>query len=214
MSFNNFVKSQGQGKTHWRSEQPMLPLRSQAYLKGASLNHLLLNEKDGTVAVYHYTSVLKENLRGNQGLHTEDNETQSSELFCSLPRSLALETLNTLRYVLFPVNPESRSILRTLVSRDGFDADNCRLESSQPPEGDTIKYEYWGTQLMSLYDEIENPTPRGYLEMWMERKSGARYVMMATVTGVFIAVLLGAAGLAVSIFQAWVGWQQWQHPIK
>jgi len=64
-----------------------------------------------------------------------------------------------------------------------------------------------------LYDELENPTPRGFFEKWLERRSGARYVMMATLTGVVIAIILGMFGLAVSIFQAWVGWQQWKHPI-
>lgn len=81
------------------------------------------------------------------------------------------------------------------------------------PDEHDIKYQYWGSRLMDLYDEIENPKPRGLLEQWMERKSGARYVMMATLAGVMIAVVLGLLGLAVSIFQAWVGYQQWKHPV-
>lgn len=38
--------------------------------------------------------------------------------------------------------------------------------------------------------------------------------MMATLAGVLIAVLLGILSVAVSIVQAWVGWQQWQHPVS
>jgi len=64
-----------------------------------------------------------------------------------------------------------------------------------------------------LYDELENPKARGWIETWAERKSGARYVMMATLIGVAIAVLLGVASLAVSNYQAWVAYQQWQHPV-
>ncbi|KAF4973927.1 hypothetical protein FZEAL_9113 [Fusarium zealandicum] len=74
-------------------------------------------------------------------------------------------------------------------------------------------YRYLDSRIMELYEELETPTPRGFLEKWLERKSGARYVMMATLGGVAIAVFLGALALAVSIFQAWVGWQQWQHPV-
>lgn len=55
---------------------------------------------------------------------------------------------------------------------------------------------------MDLYDELQNPTPRGPLETWMERNSSFRYVMMATLAGVLIAVLLGILSLAVSIFLA------------
>jgi hypothetical protein len=38
--------------------------------------------------------------------------------------------------------------------------------------------------------------------------------MMATLVGVLIAIILGIAGLAVSSYQAWLGYQQWQHPIS
>jgi len=52
------------------------------------------------------------------------------------------------------------------------------------------------------------------VERWLERKSRARHVMMATVAGVIIAILLGVAGLVVGVVQAWVGWMQWKHPIS
>jgi hypothetical protein len=35
------------------------------------------------------------------------------------------------------------------------------------------------------------------------------YMLLATMTGVFIAVVLGFLGLVVAIFQAWVTYQQW-----
>ena len=67
---------------------------------------------------------------------------------------------------------------------------------------------------MDLYEELENPKPRGWIEKWLERKSGARYVMMATLLGVVIAILLGVAALALGGYQAWLGYQQWQHPVS
>lgn len=77
-----------------------------------------------------------------------------------------------------------------------------------------IAYHYFGARLVDLYEELENPKPRGFIEEWLERKSGARYIMMATLIGVIFAVLLGIASLAVSGYQAWIGYQQWQHPIR
>ncbi|KAI1372763.1 hypothetical protein F4677DRAFT_241137 [Hypoxylon crocopeplum] len=178
-------------------------------------DHLLLNERNGTVAVYHYTSVLKEHLGISQDQDARTSSEQAAAQYTALPGQLLTETLNSLKYVLFPIEPESQSILRSLVARDGFDPDNCGVDASswKPLEGEPLRYEYWGARLMRLYDELEHPTPRGFLESWLERRSGARYVMFVTLIGVLIAIMLGILSLAVSIFQAWVSWQQWQHPV-
>lgn len=77
-----------------------------------------------------------------------------------------------------------------------------------------MQLRYWGARLDDLFEHMQNPTPKSYVEKWIERRSGARYVMMATLGGVVFAVILGMLGLAVSIFQAWVGYQQWQHPVN
>jgi hypothetical protein len=74
-------------------------------------------------------------------------------------------------------------------------------------------YPYFGTRLAELYNEVQNPTPRGRFYPWLERKSGARYVMMATMIGVFIAIVIGILGLGLASFQAWVSYQQWKHPV-
>jgi hypothetical protein len=65
-----------------------------------------------------------------------------------------------------------------------------------------------------LYEELENPKPQGWIEWWLERKSRARHVMMATIVGILFAIFLGLASLSVGIYQAWVGYQQWQHPVS
>ncbi|KAI0545436.1 hypothetical protein F4679DRAFT_477958 [Xylaria curta] len=190
-------------------------LRRVAKLKVVPTNdlrdHLVLDKKNGTVAVYHFTSVLKEHLRTGRERELTGVNTQQ---YHGLPKQLVLETLHTLKDVLFPIDSESQSILRSLVAKDKFDPDNCGVNTSwQLREEELIAYEYWGSRLVDLHDELENPTPRGFIETWMERKSGARYVMMATLAGVLIAILLGILSLVVSIVQAWISWQQWKHPI-
>lgn len=67
---------------------------------------------------------------------------------------------------------------------------------------------------MDLYDELENPRPRGLIDIWLEQRSKARHVMLATLVGVIIAVILGMLGLVVGIFQAWVAYQAWKHPVN
>jgi biotin transporter BioY len=76
-----------------------------------------------------------------------------------------------------------------------------------------VAYVYLADRLAELHDELKNPRPRGWLERQMERKSGARYMMMATLIGVIFAVILGMASLAVSSYQTWIAYQAWQHPI-
>jgi hypothetical protein len=112
-------------------------------------------------------------------------------------------------------DPKSRAILRLLVSRSNFDPDCLRFESNsiRNPDEEDIAYHYFGSRLADLYEELQNPAPHGLIEKWLERKSGARYVMLATLIGVLIAILLGILSLAVSIYQAYIGYQAWQHPV-
>ncbi len=38
-------------------------------------------------------------------------------------------------------------------------------------------------------------------------------MIMATIAGVFLAIFFSMASLALGGYQAWVGYQQWQHPV-
>jgi hypothetical protein len=126
-----------------------------------------------------------------------------------------LEILDSL-HILFPItDKKSYAILHSLTTTQDFDPDCLRFEfaSLRTDDEKDICYYYFGTRLATLYEELENPTPRGF-EKWFQRKSGARYIMMATLVGVVIAIILAVASLAVSGYQAWLGYQQWQHPIS
>ncbi len=135
-----------------------------------------------------------------------------------MPRPLVLETLATLQEILFPLaDAKSKALLLSLTSTttQNFDTDGLRYDFSaihDPLQPDTIPFHYFGSRLGDLYEEQTNPTPRGF-EKWLEQKSGARYVMMATIAGVLLAIFLGIASLALGGYQAWVGYQQWQHPV-
>lgn len=118
--------------------------------------------------------------------------------------------------ILFPLGSDSEDILRKLVSDGSFDPDCLEYASFlyRRKGEDDISYQYFGARLVDLFEELEDPSPRGILEKWLQRKSGARYVMMATLIGVIIAVILGILGLAVSLFQAWVAYEAWKHPVE
>lgn len=132
-----------------------------------------------------------------------------------IPRGLATEVLDSFQTTLFPSNADALILLQSLVSKHGLDPECLKFEpSTYRLEGEgTSTYHYLDSRLVDLYEELEDPTPRGFFQKWLERKSGARYVMMATLCGVVIAIVLGALGIVLSIFQSWVAWQQWQHPI-
>lgn len=121
-----------------------------------------------------------------------------------MPRQLAIEALDSIFKILFPPDPESQSFLSSLVSRNSFDEDCLRFEpiAYRSDDEKDISFNYFGSRLVDLYDELENPTARGWLQKWLERKSGARYVMMATLIGVMMAVVLGILGLAVGTFSS------------
>jgi hypothetical protein len=168
--------------------------------------HLELNLGKRVVYVYHNTAVLKEMLL----ISRSDGEA------CLVPRRLVLEVLHTIHNILFPSDQDSQAFLSFLVMKRGFDQDLTNYESARYQRTDDPEpsYHYFGARLAELYDELQNPTPRTRLESWFERKSGARYMLMATMIGVFIAVILGILGLGISGFQAYVSYQQWKHPVK
>lgn len=169
-------------------------------------SHLDLDLERRVVRVFHDTAVLKEMLLASQfGAKT-----------CVVPRSLALEVLDTIHNILFPSDRVSQALLSDLVFKHSFDKDLLHYESARYRRSDDpeVTYTYFGTRLAELYDELQNPTPRTKIEGWFEKKSGARYMLMATMIGVFIAVIIGIMGLGISGFQAWVSYQQWKHPGK
>ncbi|KAK4196873.1 hypothetical protein QBC40DRAFT_182508 [Triangularia verruculosa] len=193
--------------------------------------HLRLDEESRAVKVFPWSSVLKETLLSSlpnpQGWSEEDynewlalNEYPEEEHHRApaIPRLLALETLHTLHLLFPPSSKKSQSVLRNLISKSGFDPDLLRLKTSGlsafelgPDERqEALKFGVWGSRLMDLYDEIENPKPRSGLDIWLERRSKSRHVMMATIAGVAAAVVLGVLGLAVGILQTWIAWQQWK----
>jgi hypothetical protein len=128
------------------------------------------------------------------------------------PRHLALEIIHSVQNILFPPDPKSQAIIRALVEEKSFDPE-CLQYNASDYELDSekdIRYQWLGPRLMDLYGELCDPTPRGSLGKWIERRSRDRHVMMATAIGILVAILLGIMSLVVSILQTWIAWQQWK----
>jgi hypothetical protein len=157
--------------------------------------------KRTVVRIFHCSAALKEMLSASR-------PDGSRRL---IPRALALEVLDTLYSILFP---DDRS--GALIPKYGFDPDLLRGDVSRYRRQDDPKVDhtYFGTRLKEIYDEMQDLTPHHNWANWFHRHSAQRYMMMATMIGVFIAVLIGILGLGISGFQAYVSYQQWKHPVK
>jgi hypothetical protein len=94
-----------------------------------------------------------------------------------IPRQIATEVLNSIQRTLFPSTTDAKILLRSLVAKHKLDPDCLTFEPSayQLPGENTTEFRYLESRLVDLYEELDNPTPRGYLEKWLERRSGARY---------------------------------------
>lgn len=128
----------------------------------------------------------------------------------ALPRQYALEVLHSSQKILFPLwDSESVTLLQSLVDGAGFDSEILNGNDNEfiGDDEEKIDFEYLWPRLSEIYQEIQNPRPRGWLANWLERRSGARYVMLATVAGVTFAVLLGMASLAVSSYQSYLAYE-------
>ncbi|KAK4455307.1 hypothetical protein QBC34DRAFT_489622 [Podospora aff. communis PSN243] len=178
-------------------------------------NHLSFDRQANVIDIYHHTAFIKEQLRTTQEGADFSTPTLSIEAG-SLPRQLLLEVLDSIQGVLFPLSdPKCKRILQSLVTSCSFDPDIVNFEygSIRRPGEENISYIYLADRLSDLYSEIYNPQPRGWLERRIERKSGARYMMLATLIGVSFAIFLGMVSLAVSSYQTWIAYQAWQHPV-
>ncbi|KAF7933297.1 hypothetical protein BELL_0398g00140 [Botrytis elliptica] len=180
-------------------------------------NHLRLDRKTGVVEIFHQTAFLKEQLRLSKEI---PSNMSANDLIIEgvLPRALALEVLDSIQKILFPLaDIKTKELLLTLTSPStcNFDTDMLRYESAsiRNQEEQNIQYHYFGARLADLHQELTNPTPRG-LEKWFERKSSPRFVMMATIAGVMFAIFLGLMSLALGGFQAYFGYMAWKHPVQ
>lgn len=83
-------------------------------------------------------------------------------------RKSSFPTMQHLSQLFAPLLPKSSS---TQISSASWTLlHNYRAGTKRP-----LDYQYWGTRIVDLHEEIEHPTPRGILWRWLERKSGARY---------------------------------------
>ncbi|KAJ2987490.1 hypothetical protein NUW58_g4478 [Xylaria curta] len=170
--------------------------------------HLRLDLRRNELHIFHYASFLKENLRTK-------NTYSHSDL---LPRQLLLEVLDSTQRILFPLSDaKSRRLLRSLISNNdcSFDPETEKFEFSTVcnPGEEVIPYIYFADQLEELFQELQSPQPRTWLEKQMQRRSSARYMMLATLIGVAFAVLLGVLALILSSVQTWIAYQAWKHPV-
>lgn len=134
----------------------------------------------------------------------------------ALPRQLALETLESLQGVLFPLtDKKSNQLLSKLIQSGTFDPEIARFDygSIRNPGEESVPFYYLADRLSELHSELENPHPQGWLESVCERRSANRYILLVTMIGVILAVLLGVASLIVSVYQTWIAYHAWQHPV-
>ncbi|KAH8725962.1 hypothetical protein GQ44DRAFT_726338 [Phaeosphaeriaceae sp. PMI808] len=166
--------------------------------------NLVLDHEERVVWIFHQDTALRMLLEA-----TADDPNASV-----LPRALILEILDTLHSVIFPSNPSSYKLVVSLISGEGFD-EGLLTHASTPYrkcDDPDANYTIFGSRLIALYSELQSPRPRGWLQERLGRKRDA-YMLMATMIGVIIAVLVGIASSGVSVFQAWVAYQQWKHPV-
>jgi hypothetical protein len=165
--------------------------------------HLVLDKKEKVVWVFHQGTALRHFLSSSEG----------DVKACVLPREVMLEILDTIHTVLFPPDLGSQKLLAYLVLKNGWDK-GLLSHMSTPYKKDSdpkISYSYFGDRLEELHQELRAPTPHGWLQRRLQRRSET-YMLMATMYGVIIAVTLGFFSLVVAIFQAWVAWQQLKQP--
>jgi hypothetical protein len=194
--------------------EDMLPaLRADKLQKHAKLrfratddirHHLLLDKKEKIVWVFHQMTALRQRVSAADQVTTAD----------LLPKDLMLEVLDTIHLVLFPPLLGPQNLLAHLVRKDDWDKGLLSdVTASYRDNTDAVvSFPYFGNRLKELHIESQSPTPHGWLQKRLVRR-GNEYMLTLTMYGVLAAVALGFLTLVTTIFQSWVAWQQWKHPV-
>jgi hypothetical protein len=214
VSVDDFVKEAFHDETPPANVNRMLvEIKAKKLVKDAKIRleptndlrrHMVLDQKEKVVWVFHQTTALREMLMSS------DNDPAS----CILPRAMLLEVLETIRLVFFS-DSGSRKLLKSLVSKHGWDAGLLSdLSIPYPKQSDAeVTYAYFGDRIEELHNELQNPTPHGWFEERLNRRSEMN-MLKVTFIGALVAVTLTLFTLIIALFQAWVAWQQWKHPVK
>jgi hypothetical protein len=134
----------------------------------------------------------------------------------SLPPQLLLETLLSVYHVLLPVSKDSKSasFARRLVKKGGFDPNMIIYDGSIRDMPDNFEYMYWGDRLRKLNELVAKPPPGNRFISWIERHTSERNALTVAIIGLFLAVLFGFLGFAVSVAQLVVSILAWKHPVS
>jgi hypothetical protein len=205
VSVDTFVEEAFPRKMESPAIEDILPkLRAKKLTKYAKLRmkatndirrHLVLDTEKKVVWIFHHGTALR------HLLSSFEKDTEA----CILPREVMLEVLDTIHLVLFPPDLGSQKLVLKSNWDKGLLSDMSVPYRKEDDLG--ISYAYFGDRLEELYRELQAPTPHGWLQKRLQRRSET-YMLMATMYGVIIAVTLGFFSLVVAIFQAWVAWQQ------
>jgi hypothetical protein len=120
-----------------------------------------------------------------------------------MPRQLALETLDSIQTLLFPMSDDkSRRILEELVDKMGFDKDCLEIDSFgfRMEDEDEYRFQIWADRLLTIKDTMDSPRSRRVCWGRLELKSKPVYLMLITLVGVILATLLAAGSFGVGVF--------------
>ncbi|KAH8733693.1 hypothetical protein BGZ61DRAFT_384043 [Ilyonectria robusta] len=200
---------------------PMVMAKDLKRLAGTSIcgtdditNHLRYDVTNNVLFIFRHARILKEHLRLSKNCGNEPSLLDCLNVG-AMPRQYVLEVLYSTQKIVFPLwDSDSVGLLQSLVVNAGFDKSilDGQDHGFIRDDEERIDFQYLSLRLYDIFQEIQNPRPRGRLAKWLDRRSGARYVILATIAGLLFAVFLGIASLTVSSYQTYLAYQAWRHP--
>ncbi|KAF2112957.1 hypothetical protein BDV96DRAFT_579480 [Lophiotrema nucula] len=152
--------------------------------------HILLDQERKVLYIYHHTNFLKQSLRASR----DNNNCDELE---TVLRQIAIETIDSIQKIFFPLDLECRRILGNLISK-GFDPDTAEYypDDYRRANEHNIIYRHWGSRLIQLHEFVKNADPSRGFWGWCRKRSRKEHLMLVTLLGVLVA--------AIGIVQSWV----------
>ncbi|PHH93005.1 hypothetical protein CDD83_2494 [Cordyceps sp. RAO-2017] len=178
--------------------------------------HLLLDERNAVLYLFHHSSFLKAQLVRllKEGVDKE------ADMSACLPRFVtndeSTETLHSLQSILFHWNDRrSTAILDQLIESKGFDEDCAEAEGyfTLDDSIDQHGYVYWGERLATLHGLMKDRPPRNAFERWIKWQTSESNALLVAVLALVISIFVGILSLGLAALQTWIAWKAWKEPV-
>ncbi|CAE7010243.1 hypothetical protein PTNB73_00482 [Pyrenophora teres f. teres] len=166
--------------------------------------HLVFDKDRRVLYIFRHIGFLKAHLeRPIRRDHGVDIGFADSLRKGTLPPQLLLEIMNSIQYLLFPLEDRSFELARKFIDKYDFDPELGNFQAYTHGVSGNFEYKYLAGRVATLLEVANSPMPAtSRFTVWVEENTSERNALTVAILGLFLSVLLGFLGLIAGIISA------------